>query len=445
MYLTQLPIFKELSPYSGQIDQNNRWIKLAELVPWGSMDMIYRKYFDEGKQSVIKNSRLVLGLMLGQMLLEQSDRAIVEYFHENPYFQYFCGQDTFVVKVEKGIVHHSLLSKRRKRLGKSYVVQFEREVLGILKKKALIKGQKLILDATVFPANITYPNDVKLLNTVREYLCKTILDVKNTYDPKGRIRTVRRVARKLYLNFQKTKRKSKQLIRNTRNKMIRYVCRNIYQLERVLERANCLKSWQREQIEAKMQVAKEILAQQVHMATTRGRQVANRIVSFHWPEIRPMVRGKDGKAVEFGPKAHVALVDGYAFLDDAKYDSFHEGVQLESCLEKHRHRFGKVPELLLADQLYANRKNRALLDEKDIPHSFKRMGRPPNESKGDKQKYRRQFKQKQGQRNHIEAAFGHLKDRFNLDKVKWTVPGGETMQIQLSLIAFNLNTAMAKT
>jgi len=146
MYLTQLPIFKELSPYSGQINTHNRWIKLAELVPWDQMDVIYRGYFDNGKQSVIKTSRLILGLMLGQMLLELGDRPILKYFHGNPYFQYFCGQDTFVVKTEKGIIHHSLLSKRRKRLGKAYVADFEREVLEVLKQKGLIKGKKLILD-----------------------------------------------------------------------------------------------------------------------------------------------------------------------------------------------------------------------------------------------------------------------------------------------------------
>jgi len=123
--------------------------------------------------------------MLGQMLLEQSDRAIIEYFHENPYFQYFCGQDTFVVKADTSIVHHSLLSKRRKRLDKSYVATFEKEVVGVLKQKGLIQGQKLILDATVFPANITHPNDVKLLNRVREYLCQKILDVKTLMPRKG--------------------------------------------------------------------------------------------------------------------------------------------------------------------------------------------------------------------------------------------------------------------
>ena len=203
-----LLIFKELSPYSGQIDTNNRWIKLADLVPWDEMDVIYRKYFDERKQSRIKKSRLIIGLQLGQMLMELADRAVLDYFHENPYFQYFCGEESFVPKLDKSIIHHSLLSKRRKRLGEDCARKFEQEIVAVLKKKELIRGDKLILDATVFPANMTYPNDVKLLNTAREYMCKKILEIKNTFDPSGRIRTYRQTARKVYLRFQKTKKKS---------------------------------------------------------------------------------------------------------------------------------------------------------------------------------------------------------------------------------------------
>ena len=444
VYLKQLPIFKELNPYSGQLDTNNRWIKLSKIVPWDEMDVLYRKYFDERKHGVIKKSRVILGLLLGQMFLEMSDRTIIEYFHENPFFQHFCGEDSFVFKTEKTILHPSLLSKRRKRLGKNYVAQFEREVLGVLKRKGLIKGKKLILDATVFPANITYPNDVKLLNTAREYLCQTILDVKNTYDPKGRIRTFRRSARKLYLNFQKTKRKSKKLIRITRNKMIRYVRRNIQQLDKILQEAKDLKSWQKEKIESNLNVAKEVLRQQTHLARTRGRQIADRIVSFNWPQVRPIVRGKDGKSVEFGPKGHVSLVDGYAFLDKLDYSNFHEGILLQESLKEHKDRFQREPDIVLADQIYGTRSNRALLKEKEINHSFKQVGRLPQESPEEKSKRKRQFKKRQGQRNHIEAAFGHLKTSYNLDKIKWRVSGGESMQVQLGLIAFNLNTALAK-
>ena len=170
--------------------------------------------------------------------------------------------------------------------------------------------------------------------------------------------------------------------------MIQYVNRNINQLDtllaeaktQIIQEGSTLKQWSYDQIVNKLNVAKTILEQQMHMATTKGRKVANRIVSFHWPEIRPMVRGKEGKCVEFGPKAHVALVDGYALLDHAQFDSFHEGIRLEESLNKHLDRFDSLPTIVLADQLYSNRDNRALLKKKEISHSFKHVGRPSNET-----------------------------------------------------------------
>jgi hypothetical protein len=98
----------------------------------------------------------------------------------------------------------------------------------------------------------------------------------------------------------------------------------------------------------------------------------------------------------------------------------------------------------LGDGIYANRSNRTFLEEKEISHGFKRVGRPPNLLPEEQQKQRRTFRNRQGERNHVEATFGHLKSRFNLERIKWQVPGGETMQIQLALIAFNLHTAAAK-
>jgi len=448
MYLKQLPIFKELNPYSGEIDENNRWIQLAELVPWEVMDEIYKEHFSTQKHKKVKPSRLMLGLMLGQMLMEMGNIQIVEYFHENPYFQYFCGQDSFVVKGKKAIIHHSLLSKRRSRLGKEYMSQFEQEVLSVLLKKGLIKGKKLILDATVFPANITYPNDIKLLNTAREWACKTILKVKAALDPKRKIRTYRRKARRTYLRFQKTRRKSKVFIRKTRNQMLRYLKRNIGQLENILNEAKrgqvVLKEWVLAEISKHLHTAKTIYSQQLHMATTRGRHVADRIVSFHQPQVRPIIRGKDGKAVEFGAKAQVAVADGYSFLDDCQFDPFHEGIRLSQSLEKHGARFGKNPDLVLADQIYANRDNRALLKEKGIGHGFKPIGRPPNIPREMLQKQKKTFKKRQGERNHVEGVFGHLKTHFYLDKIRWTVPDGADMQIRLGLIASNLQRSLAQ-
>mgnify|MGYP003995906077 CR=1 FL=1 len=99
MQFEQLAVFKELSPYSGPLDEKNRWIKLAELMKGDDMAAIYLKYFDERKASIIKTSRLAIGIQLGQMLMELTDRAVLNYFHRNSYFKYFFGQDTFVAKI----------------------------------------------------------------------------------------------------------------------------------------------------------------------------------------------------------------------------------------------------------------------------------------------------------------------------------------------------------
>lgn len=452
MYPEAIPLFKEIMPYSNQIDQNNRWINLSKLVPWQVMEVIYLKHFHPEKHKKVKKCRLMMGLMLGQMLLEQSNVAIVEYFHENPYFQYFCGQDTFVPKREKAIIHHSLLTKRRTRLGKTYISQFEKEVLEVLKEKGLIKGERLILDATVFPANISYPNDVKLLNATREWCCEMILRVKNSVDPSRKVRTYRRSARRVYLNFQKRKRKTKAFIRKSRNQMRRFLKRNIAQLNQLMAEVDIqikaehhiMKKWMISQIKAQLEIAVTIYEQQTQMAKTRGHRIANRIVNFKQPLIRPIIRGKEGRPVEFGPKAQVAVVDGYAILDDCQFDNFNEGIRLRQSLEKHEERFQRKPDLVLADQLYANRENRALLKEHDISHSFKQTGRPSKLSKEALQKQRATFKKRQGQRNHIEGLFGHLKDHFYLDKIRWTVPDGAHMQIQLGLIASNLHRAAAR-
>lgn len=452
MYPNQLPIFKELAPYTGGIDEENRWIKLAQLVPWDEIEGHYRSAFAACKQSVLKPGRLILGLWLGQMLMNLSDRDIVEYFHENPYFQFFCGQDSFVARKEgTSICHPSLLSKRRKRLGAAYVDQFQAEIADVLKAKGLIVGNKLMLDATVFPANIGYPNDVKLLNTTREWLCETILRVKNVLNPEEKVRTYRRVARRVYCRYCKVKRKHQTLIRKTTKQMIRYTSRNIRQLEHWMDQLHTHKPALRtirktsvQSIQSRLDVAKTIVEQQMQRVTTRGRHIADRIVSLQQPQVRPVVRGKDGKAVEFGPKSHISLVDGFAFLDVCQFSPFNEGIRLAESLDFHRKRFDQLPSELMADQIYANRANRAYLSELQIEHSFPAIGRPPNAPDQAYKRSKADTRKRQRKRNHIEGVFGVLKEHFRLDKIRWTVPDGHLMQIQLGLAAFNLKSALAK-
>ena len=303
----------------------------------------------------------------------------------------------------------------------------------------------------MFPANISYPSDIKLLNIARDYCCDAILKAKNAIDPTLKIRTYRKRAQRIARQFQTTKKKTAAYIRRTRKQMLQYLKRNIAQLEQLLDALAqrvgdgpaTLKEWVVADIKRHLHTAKQIYDQQREMAQTRGRRVANRIVSFKQPNIRPIIRGKEGKRVEFGPKAHVAIVDGFAILDDCGFDPYHEGNLLLQSLEKHQRRFERYPKLVLADQLYSTRPNRELLKSEGIQDSFRPVGRPPNRSEKERKKQRSQFKKRQGLRNHIEGTFGTLKSHYYLDKIRWKVSDGESMQIRMGLIASNLHRALA--
>ena len=61
----------------------------------------------------------------------------------------------------------------------------------------------------------------------------------------------------------------------------------------------------------RIETAQKIIAQQGEMIKKKTYTVQNRIVSFHEPSVRPIVRGKEGKNVEFGSKTAISVIGGY--------------------------------------------------------------------------------------------------------------------------------------
>lgn len=442
-YQNILPLFSEIMPFGGKINLKNRWIRLSELVPWEELEERYVMYFDWKHRNRIKNCRLMTGLMIGKHLMSLSDEGVVEYLHENPYFQYFCGFESFVSDCEGSAVDPSLLSKRRKRLGKEYFKKFEGEIINVLQERGLIKGKKVMLDATVIPGNISYPNDVKVMNQARKWLCQTILKVKNALNPKIKIRTYRRKAEQLYVSFQRTKKKTKARIKKTKKAMLGYLRRNIRQLESLVveyEEPFCWKSKELKyyvvsEVKKKLKVAKRIYEQQREMIEKKTNRVKERIVSFYEPKIRPIVRGKEGKSVEFGPKIHVANVEGYALVDKVSYESFHEGKELKRSLELHEKRFGRKPEKVYADEIYGTRENRSYLKSEEIEECFRPVGRVAEEVRKVKKKERKK-------RNQIEGLIGTLKESWELNKIRYKINGGADVQISLAMGTHNLKRAL---
>jgi DNA-directed RNA polymerase subunit E'/Rpb7 len=89
--------------------------------------------------------------------------------------------------------------------------------------------------------------------------------------------------------------------------------------------------------------------------TTR---IEDRIVSISQPRVRPIVRGKVSASTEFGAKVEISVENGFVRSEIISWDAFNEGTTLKDEVERYKNRNGFSPEVVLADKIYRNRKNK---------------------------------------------------------------------------------------
>ena len=148
----------------------------------------------------------------------------------------------------------------------------------------------------------------------------------------------------------------------------------------------------------------------------------DRIVSIHQPWVRPIVRGKQNKSVEFGAKINVSLdEDGLANVDHFSWDAFNEGQDLIDQVEAYKRRTGSYPEVVMVDPIYGTRANRAYLKNKGIRYGGKPLGRPRKQTPENAEELKAEKKQRQAdyrQRIPIEGKFGQGKAGYRLNEIR---------------------------
>jgi hypothetical protein len=130
----------------------------------------------------------------------------------------------------------------------------------------------------------------------------------------------------------------------------------------------------------KLKTVKTIYYQQKYMYETPGKYVKDRIVSLFKPYLRPIVRGKENKRVEFGAKFHIYQVDGIYIIDKLSFDPFNEAKNLKGCVIKHIQKFGKLHQQG-GDNIYGTNENRKYLSGKEIYTCLSRKGKPSKHEK----------------------------------------------------------------
>ena len=103
--------------------------------------------------------------------------------------------------------------------------------------------------------------------------------------------------------------------------------------------------------------------------------IPNRIVSLSKPHIRPIVRGKETKTVEFGAKCNNILIDRISFIEKLSFNAFNEGTRLKHCVSLSKKLTGVDVKKIGGDQGYSGNDNRTFCKENGIETSFTRKGR----------------------------------------------------------------------
>ena len=445
-------------PFQNGLDENNRWVKLSECIPWEALADSYHQGFTATTGRPTKDARLVIGAVIIKHKLQLTDRETVAQIQENPYLQYFVGLPGYQAKEP---FTPSLLVEIRKRMGQTVFDGFQQAIVDAVEAKkpaakapegietdsgpgdddeppggqaqgelladdAKEKRGKLIIDATVAPQAIRYPTDLGLLNEARELTEEIIDELYSNIDKsrrEGKPRTYRVKARKAYLAIAKQKRPSNKIRRKGIKQQLQYLRRNLGHITRLLSHwpdgeAVPLPNW----LMRRYWVIPHLYAQQKMMYEARTRRCDDRIVSISQPHVRPIVRGKQDKPVEFGAKISASLTaDGIACVDRLSWDAYHEGHDLISQVKRYRERHGHYPEAVYADPAYGSRDNRRWLKQRGIRFAGKPLGRPKKETESNRQALREEKAQRQAdyrQRIPIEGKFGQGKNGYRLNYIQ---------------------------
>ena len=179
---------------------------------------------------------------------------------------------------------------------------------------------------------------------------------------------------------------------------------------------------------------KTVLVQQQSYFKT-GISPKNRIVSITKEYVRPIVRGKEVKLVEFGAKVNKLQIDGINFIEHLSFNAFNEGTRLQSTVYKAQSLTKTKLKILGADAIYATNKNRNFVTKHQIQTDFKRKGKLPKNY--DQEKLLKAVITKE-RATRLEGSFGKEKEYYHLKKIK-----AKTKATEKLWIFFGIHTANA--
>lgn len=358
--------------------------------------------------------------------LQFSDAKLMQRINCDWSLQYFCG---IQLKAGEQIADKNLPGAWRVYLGKYLDIAKWQKVMARKWKKHMEQTQTTSQDATCYESRIAFPTDVKLLWQG----CSEVYDMMQKMLKQNRQRRSRAnhaLRKKEFLAYQKSRKKTRRQEKKLRRKLLKYLARLIEQHHALCVKYKVVLSHGKSK---RLQTIGKAYEQQ--WSKFNGTQITQRIVSISKAYIRPIIRGKETKSVEFGAKVNKLQVDGINFIEQLSYEAFNEGTRLQNGVRLHEELFGKCRQFS-GDAIYATNDNRKYLKKKGIVHNFTPKGRQKAEHLQQNKLMTALLNKERGTR--LEGSFGNEKNHYLLQKVNARTQTTETLWI-----FFGIHTANA--
>ena len=400
------------------IDMNHKLVKLSKLIDWKRLEEIFSKYYHPSYGRPAKSVRLMVGLHFLKYMYDLSDEDVVERWKENPYWQYFTGENRFQYEFP---IHPTSMTKWRNRIKGEDLEKLLEETVRSGFKSGYLKVsevKRVNVDTTVQEKNISYPRDIQLCYNLIKHLVryakKVGLKLKQTY-----MRVGKRVLREYggHIHANQYKRAKKKL-----NKMKTFLGRLYREIERKLS--------------DRLKLSEEFrhLSELYEKLLKQDRRSKDKIYSIHEPEVACIGKGKQHKKYEFGNKVGLVTSNVKNFILSCV--SFrgnpYDGHTLKSTLslaEKIVKRIGSKIREAAVDLGYRGHNYEGEVKV----HIVKRKLRGLKLS----------FKKFLKRRSAIEAGISHLKRDSRLDRNYLKGVKGDEINAVLSACGYNLRLILA--
>ncbi|MCC5809276.1 MAG: IS5 family transposase [Ectothiorhodospiraceae bacterium] len=392
------------------LDQRHPLVQLARRIRWEAFEEEWGGLFESTTGRPATRPRLIAGLMYLQHAYNLSDEAVIERWVENPYYQYFCGEEYFRHDFP---IDPSSLVRWRQRVGEQGVELLLAQTVEVARGSGLVKRQSLervSVDTTVMEKAVTYPTDAKLYARGLRHLTRLAqrhgVSLRQSY--------ARKAPEALLLVNRYAKARQMRRKRRETKRLKTYLGRVYRDLNRKLgEHPQAVRDAFREPLGR----AWQLLRQQ------RGSK--DKLLSWHAPEVEVIGKGKVAKPWEFGVKTTVAVTNRESFVVGCRSlpGNPYDGHTLPEALEQVETLTGVAPRRCYVDRGYRG----AAVPGVSVYRSGQRRGVKT-----------RQLRRELRRRSAIEAVIGHMKVDGRMDRCRLKGALGDALHAVLCAAGHNI-------